>query len=475
MDDNTQKTVVSITSHRANTQSRVEIDGARRCISMLTWDLQVQQALAMCSLSVSEALLNDEMVLPPSSHAAQVGHTSLQSLVSKSEVEDGFNMDWVDFKAKVHAVVYRSKYSIEESNFAEINAMVADVTKILGRMPATAAEFHSAKQSVLEATIHTLHREHKTRMDDLQDRNNQLMRDLNTEKATVTELRTNNKSLMEESQSRIQQMTRELAVKQDGYEREAKASITTEVQKAEAAFKLRLGEAQTDMEALIREAQNERREAEMMLSAVTRRIEAGELIESSKLLELNLKIESARDVENTLREQMLKLNDELTQANKRVELIQDDNRAKFDVIETMKAHVEMLEQRLREQVEDKLGASEFAVLNERLEIRKQEIETLQAMVEKLTLERDAGYQDRDMHKENFTLLRGRFAEMRGQGSKVFAQQAKLIQDIRAELAEFNMKYANLASSKTQLKLYMIGLGTIAGMASLALGLLIHNM
>lgn len=475
MDDNTQKTVVSINSHRANSQSRLEVDGARRCISMLSWDLQVQQALAVCSISVSEVLLNDEMALPASSHAAQLGHTTLQSLVTKPEVEDGLGLDWNDFKAKMHALVFRSKYSIEESNFAEINAMVADVSKIVGRMPATAAEFHNAKQSVLETTIKNLQRENKVRLDDLHERNKELMHNLNTEKSTVLELRANNKTLMEESQARIQQMTRELAVKQDGYERDAKASITQEVQKAEAAFKLRLADAQTDMEVQIKEAQEDRREAEMALASLTRRIEAGELIESSKLLELQLKIENAQNVENVLRDQMIKLNDELTQANKRVELIHEDNKAKQETINTMQSHISMLEMRMREQVEDKMGSSEFAVLNERLEMRRLDIESLQAQATLLIQERDAGYTARDIIKQNFDQLRGRFAEMKAQGSEHFKRQAEHIVQIRADLDGMHVKYANMVSSKTQMKFVMIGLATIAGMACLALGLLIKGM
>jgi hypothetical protein len=435
---------------------------------MLSWDLQVQQALALCGLSVSEVVLNDDVALPASSHAAQLGHTSLQSLVTKAEVEDGLGMEWADFRAKMHALVFRSKFSIEESNFAEINAMVADVSKIVGRMPATAAEFHNAKQSVLETTIKNLQRENKVRMDDLHDRNKELMQNLNTEKSTVLELRANNKTLMEESQTRIQQMTRELAVKQDGYERDAKASITLEVQKAEAAFKLRLSDAQLDMEAQVKDAQEERREAEMALASLTRRIEAGELIEASKLLELHLKIENAQNVENVLRDQMIKLNDELTQAHKRVELIQEDNKAKQETINSMQSHISMLELRMREQVEDKMGSSEFAVLNERLEMRRLDIESLQARANQLIEERDAGYKARDTVKQNFDQLRGRFAEMKAHGSEHFKRQADEIGKLRTDMAL-------LVSSKTQLKLVMIGLGTIAGMACLALGLLIRFM
>jgi hypothetical protein len=442
---------------------------------MLSWDLQVQQALKVCSLSVSEALLGEEMILPASSHAAQLGHTTLHSLVTKPEVEDGLNLDWEDFKAKMHAAVYLSKYSIEESNFVEINAMVADVTQIIGRLPVTAAEFHNAKQSVLQSTIANLHREHKLRMDDVQDRNKDLIRDLNTEKATVVELRTNNKKLMEDSQSRIQQMNREMAVKQDAYERDAKATIAVEVEKAEAAFKLRLGEAHADMQAQIKEALEERREAEMALAGLTRRIEAGELIEASRLLELNLKIENAQNIENTLRDQMIKLNDELTQANKRVELIQEESKNRQGTIESMEAQLAMLEQRLREQLEDKLGSSEFAVLNERLEMRKQEIETLQANIQLLIEERDAGYRDRDTNMANFNKLRGRFAEMKGRGSEVFQHQAQSIQGLRADLSGLTMKYARLASTNTQLKFVMAGIATVAGVAVMAVVMLIRHM
>jgi predicted nucleic acid-binding Zn-ribbon protein len=435
---------------------------------MLSWDLQVQQALKVCSLSVSEALLGEEMILPASSHAAQLGHTTLHSLVTKPEVEDGLSLDWEDFKAKMHAAVYLSKYSIEDSDFVEINKMVKDVSQIIGRLPATAAEFHNAKQSVLQGIINNLHREHKLRMDDVQDRNKDLMRELNTEKATVVELRTNNKKLMEDSQSRIQQMNREMAVKQDAYERDAKATIAVEVEKAEAAFKQSLGEAQAEMQVQIKEAMEERRDAEMALADLSRRIESGELVEATRLLELNLKIENAQNIESTLRDQMMKLNDELTQANKRVELSQEESKNRQETIDSMQMQVAMLEQRLREQLEDKLGSSEFAVLNERLEMRKQEIEALNARIQRLTQERDAGIKQRDQYKDNFTQLRGRFAEMKSQGSEY-------VRVINGELSAANMKYAKLLSTNTQLKFVMVGIATVAGVACLAVGMLIRHM
>lgn len=45
--------VVSLTSHKMNSQAKIELDGVRRTLSMLPWDLQAQQVLAFAGLTTS--------------------------------------------------------------------------------------------------------------------------------------------------------------------------------------------------------------------------------------------------------------------------------------------------------------------------------------------------------------------------------------------------------------------------------------
>lgn len=475
MEDNTQKTVVSINTHRANAQSRIEVEGIQRCISMLSWDVQVQQALALCGLHVSDTLLGENVAPSASSHAKMLGHETIESLVSKPIIEDGLNLNWSEFRAQMFALVYRTKLAIEESSYQEINLLVKDATEILGHAPVSAAEYHRAKESVLKSNIATLQKDSKARIDDLQDRNKDLIRELNVEKATVSEMRTARQVLMEETASRIQQMTRELAIKQDGYEREANEKIAQELSRAEAKFSQAMAAATADMGEQIRAAQVQVTEAEQALAKVTMRIESGELVEASCLVELSTRIEHAKEAEAALHRQMIGINDLLTQANKRADLLEDEKGMLHSTIKNMAEQMAMLEQRMREQVEDKMSSAEFAVLQERLQVRKEEFEAQGRVLAQANQKLEHTLQKLEEANTAINQLRGRFAQVKQLGSEHFKLMADELQKANAKHTELAGDFAKLGSTNQQLRIVSFGLGVVTVAACLMMGVLISNM
>lgn len=475
MEDKTLKTVVSINTHRANAQSRIEVEGIQRCIGMLSWDVQVQQALALCGLHASDTLLGDNVAPSANSHAKLLGHETIESLVSKPLNEDGLNLNWSEFRAQMFALVYRTKLAIEESSYQEINLLVKDATEILGHPPVNAAEYHRAKESVLKSNIATIQKDSKARIDDLQDRNKDLIRDLNAEKATVVEMRTARQALMEETASRIQQMTRELAIKQDGYEREANEKIAQELKKAEGKFAQAMAAASADMGEQIRAAQREMAEAESALARVTSRIESGELVEASCLVELNTRIEHAKETETALRNQMIEINDLLTQANKRADLLDDEKGMLHSTIKNMAEQMAMLEQRMREQVEDKMSSAEFAVLQERLQVRKEEYEAQGRVLAQANQKLEQTSQKLDEANVSINQLRGRFAQIKQLGSEHFAIMADKLQKANDQHAELAGKFAKQGSVNQQLRFVSAGLAVVTLAACIMMGVLISNM
>lgn len=475
MEDNTQKTVVSINSHRANAQSRIEVEGTQRCIGMLSWDVQVQQALALCGLHISDALLGDNVAPSMNSHAKLLGHETIESLVSKPHSEDGLNLSWSEFRAQMFALVYRTKLAIEESSYQEINLMVKDATETLGHPPVNAAEYHRAKESVLKSNIVSIQKDSKARIDDLQDRNKDLIRDLNAEKASANEMRVARQALMEETASRIQQMTRELAIKQDGYERDANDKIAQELKKAEAIFNQNLAAAKSEMADQIRSVQSDMAEAEAALSQVTGRIEAGELIEASRLVELSARIEQAKEAEAALRNQMIGINDLLTQANKRADLLEDEKVMLHSTIKNMAEQMAMLEQRMREQVEDKMSSSEFAVLHERLQVRKEEFEAQGLLLSETGLKLDDVTHKLTEANNAISQLRGRFAQVKQLGSEHFKRMADQLQQVNDQHAELTGRFVRVTSTNQQLRILSIGLGVVTVAACVVIGVLINNM
>ena len=373
------------------------------------------------------------------------------------------------------ALVYRTKLAIEESSYQEINLLVKDATETLGHPPVNAAEYHRAKESVLKSNIASIQKETKARIDDLQDRNKDLMRDLNTEKAAANQMRLDRQALMEETASRIQQMTRELAIKQDGYQREAQSTVEKELKKAEATFNQALAAAKIDMAEQISAVQADMAEAEAALAQVTNRIEAGDLIEASRLVELNIRVEQAKEAEAALRNQMIGINDLLTQANKRADILEDEKAMLHSTIKSMAEQMAMLELRMREQVEDKMSSSEFAVLHERLQVRKEEFETQGEILAQANRKLEETSIKLGEANNAISQLRGRFAQVKQIGSEHFKRMSDQLQKVNDQHTELTGKFVRMSSTNQQLRIVSIGLGVVTIAACLMMGVLIHNM
>jgi hypothetical protein len=445
--------VVSLTSHKMNSQAKIELDGVRRTLSMLPWDLQTQQVLAFAGLTTSETLLAETVQLAPNSHAQQLGHMTLQDLACKPEQEDGLALDWRDFSAKLTALVYRQKFAIQERDFKEINALVDDAATILGRKPVDVGEFHSAKQRALQDQLVQVQREANVRAQDLQDKNSTLMRSLTEAQAEIAGLHESSKAMMQDAADRISNMTREMAMNQEIFERRSQERVQEEVARLELELKGQLERKQNELALQVRDADNKRMLAESRLTEIQLRIDRGELVSAELVAEAERRLEEARSAETALRNQLLDLNSAFTEAQKIIQGLRDSNGELSTKLEQLTQHTTHLEERIRDIIEDKLGSSEFAVLQERLSIKSEEKNRLEAQLE--ALRATSTKQDRALNE-----LRGRFQQMRQVGREHF----KLLNDKLTTAHERNL---SLTQSVNQSRL-VIGVLCTATIASTAL-------
>ncbi|WOF82213.1 hypothetical protein P5704_025840 (plasmid) [Pseudomonas sp. FeN3W] len=454
--DTQSNSVVSLTSHKINSQAKIELDGVRRSLSMLSWDLQTQQVLSFAGLPVSESVLAEDVSIAMSSNAAQVGHTTLKELVSRGESEFGLGLEWKDFSTKLLALVNRQKYSIQERDYKEINALVEDATFILGRKPVDVAEFHGAKQRALQDQVASVQREAQMRTQDLQDKNTGLMRSLTDAQAEIAGLHDQNKQLMTESAERIASMTREMAMNQEIFERKASERVRDEANRLKAEFDQNLAQRESDMSMRIREADNKRMLAENRFNEIQIRIDRGELISSEQLRDMEARLEEARMAEVALRNQLLEMNSALTDAQKIAQAMREENGELRQQIESLNNHVGNLELRMRDIIEDKLGSSEFAVLQERLTMVRNEKTQLEQSHAQLSMLSDK--QSRALHE-----MRGRFQQMRQVGREH-------LRSLHADLTKANELNLALATNHAHAKI-MVGILTgvsLTATAALAL-------
>lgn len=451
--ENQQNTaVVSLSSHKVNAQARIELDGVRRSQSMLSWDLQTQQVLMFSGLSISESLLVNDMPLPAHSSGAQLGHATLKDLVTRSESEHGLGMDWDDFSVKMMALVNRQKYSIQERDFNEINALVEDATVILGRKPADVGEFHGAKQRALQDQVVNIQREAALRNQSLTEKNADLMRNLTDTKAEISTLHEQNKALMQDGAERIASMTREMALNQEIFEQKSNERVTAEARRIQTEFDQTLARREAEISMRLREVENLKVMAESRYSDLQSRIDRGELVSSDEIKSAHRQLEESRQAESTLRNQLLDINSALTESQKQTQLLREENEEKSGTIVALNKHIEQMDARLRDMMEEKLGSSEFAVLHERLAMLRQDKAAIEEELRQVSLQNvKLGRQQNE--------LRGRFQEMR----KVGGDHLKAL---HAQNHVNQEKMMILASNLTKTKI-ALGVMTVLGLVSSA--------
>lgn len=337
---------------------------------------------------------------------------TLQDLACKPEQEDGLGLDWQDFSAKLTALVYRQKFAIQERDFKEINALVDDAATILGRKPVDVGEFHSAKQRALQDQLIQVQREANVRAQDLQDKNSTLMRSLTEAQAEIAGLHESSKAMMQDAADRISNMTREMAMNQEIFERRSQERVQEEVARLELELKGQLERKQNELALQVRDADNKRMLAESRLTEIQLRIDRGELVSAELVADAERRLEESRTTENALRNQLLDLNSALTEAQKIIQGLRDSNGELSAQVEQLTQHTANLEARIRDIIEDKLGSSEFAVLQERLSIKSEEKNRLEAQLD--ALRTSSTKQDRALNE-----LRGRFQQMRQVGREHF--------------------------------------------------------
>lgn len=454
MDESAVKsTVLSLDSARTNSVAKAELLGFLRGMQFFSWDMLVSKVFNYCGLAVTESFLTSDAITPAlGSVAADLGHATMQELVSKPEAELGIGQDWAEFKQKAAALIYRNKYALSSSaSYLEIIDQVEDTTKILKRAPGDAAEFHSAKEKALNDNIIEMRRDYEFRASQAKERHQELMKGLTASKAEVDTLRNDNQLIKQDSAARIQAITREMAQKQEQLEQQHDQKVKDACALVLLDCERRIADEKLKFEALVSAAVTERQVAEQAVNDYKARISAGDLIEASVLAELNAKLDEAVSAEENVRAKFLEISDELTQAVKRIELITDEKSLLQNNIDMLNEQIARLETSMRDLVEQRTGSTEFAVLNDRLNMRMEEIVKLRDELEKqLNAKKKA--------ESAVAEWKGRYQQLRAQGEGIIKRLQGNVNILNRRVKTLN---GDVAAAKGETSQVKIALGVLA--------------
>jgi hypothetical protein len=381
MEESSNTARVSVLPNQAEKKARIELEGTLRCLSMLSWELSTKQVLALCDLPVSEALLVDEIVPALGSTANRLGHLTLESLVTSAPDKFGLGLEWRTFYDQIRALVYQQKFHIADSDVQEIVALVDDVTSVLNRTPVDAGEFHGVKQRLLEQKMVEQGDAHATRINEMAERQKSLVMELARSRDHIADLQIRQAQLMEEGASKIKAMTRDLAISLEAHELKAEARLNEATESLELAHQEAIEALTQQLNTEIEQHRSAAKDAEREHSMLLARIDSGDFVEASKLQDMESKLSGALAEARRLEHNAAELNGQLTQAKLALEASQEEISQLKDQSLDAQAQIESLEARVREQIEQGINSPEFAVLQERLSLRKQENEKLTERLE----------------------------------------------------------------------------------------------
>lgn len=380
MENSTSSAVASLTEKREMTNALLELDGASRVLAIpsFAWDVVVQQVLRVANLSVNELLLSENVAPQPGSSADVLGHRSLRALVEGSKRDNGLEQDWLDFRAKMTALVYRTKFNISESDFKEINAQVEDACEILGRQPIDSTEFHGAKQKVLAERVESLLGEQQRLQHDFDRRFQSLQHDLTRKSSEAEQARSEAQRVAADAAQSIQAMRRETALLQERTETQANARIEDERNANLIETQRKLAEQRVSLEGDIAEALSQKQVAEGELNDLLARIQTGEYVARAEVKAIEDKLEQIRMSELSMRNELLTINQQLTDERLANASLREQVSQAAAARDLDQKHIEELEKRVSTIIHDRTQTTEFVVLNERLSYSREANTTLTA-------------------------------------------------------------------------------------------------
>lgn len=415
MPEAAENTVIQIADHRQSASVRSEIVAAQNMLKMMSWDMQVTQVLKLCDLAPTQSILAEGATTKEGSIAASAGHKTIQALVTMPEADGGLGMDWNNFHEKASAQVALTRYQLPSNlTYQEINNQVADCASVLGRLPETAAEFNMTVQKILKGRISEQDREHAASRAESDARVRGLMRELADETQKVVTMGTELKQVRDECTNRIQTMTHEMALRMESQESETSRKIQAVRAEQDACIANAVAAVRVELLRQVESAKGETASARAEVEALKGRIASGELVDATKLKDAEARVVSLQTVEQSLRDQIGVLNLQLDRSKMTEQELREANTHLESQLDNSRREMASMEAKVAELMEKRLNASDFVVLQERLNIAKAASEAYHAEALELRGQvAEHAHLTKEMQMK-ISMSAGRYKELKGQ-------------------------------------------------------------
>jgi hypothetical protein len=227
-----------------------------KILSLVNWNIQVQSILEAAGLPAGSELAEDPNTpIPMGSNAHSFGHQTLGAFIKGSKEARGLDRDWNEWASHAKAFRFKQTFNIYADVPKEIIAQVDDVTKSLGRMPFSAADYHQQKDGILQSQRKDSERRSRMQSEEMNERIKDLMNLVDKEKIHSADL---NKRAIE-TQNKLDAARQEMEDKLNdarlNHDRDLERKLTAQKADIESIFRQELDELRTQADMRIRESQ----------------------------------------------------------------------------------------------------------------------------------------------------------------------------------------------------------------------------
>lgn len=215
-------------------------------LSVLDWEMQVQQIIKSLSLPLSESLLDKDVSPAPNSHASKCGHATIESFITADSSKLGLGMDWGQWASNVTAYNYKKTYSIYTDDPVEIIQEFKDITSFLGYKPSNSEEYQETKDKIFKSQRLQQEKMHSLQVQEMQENINGLIR-----QATA------NTELLEQANAKVAELNDQLASAQKEYDTQIEIAYNNHKIELADQLKAQKLEITSTFESKITEIQNE--------------------------------------------------------------------------------------------------------------------------------------------------------------------------------------------------------------------------
>ncbi|MHD0644620.1 hypothetical protein ACYPKM_03135 [Pseudomonas aeruginosa] len=409
MSEHNESTVLQFSAAHSNSQARTELDSVQSVLGLMgkgDWEMEVRQVLKLTGHLVDNKLLDYDLETIKGSTADQLGHKTVKALVTSAKANNGLAMNWDELHVKMCALVYKQRFELDPKlSYQEINSQVSDCAKVLGHTPSTMAEFYKTTQTTLMDVIKGLRRDAEAARSESKERLQTLMRELTEAQDSLSRLNVEKQRVVEESANLVTQKTREMAEAQERQDAEMNRKLEEAQRQSEQRVSQAREAVRVEMLSIVRGAEEATRLARADLESIQGKISNGELVPSSDLEVQKGRVKELEEAERLVKAQLMTVMEELKESKLESQRFQEHNAELKLANRNSAAQITSLETRYREMVEKGTNEASYSVLQDRLEIRRQENERLSTSLKSVT-EENTGL------KKTVSALKGRVSEAR---------------------------------------------------------------